>query len=172
MMRRRRELTTGERSVAAMGGAMVSALVVTPLDVAKTRMQVATAEGTMFGTMTRIAYKEGVPALWTGTGVAMAHAVPTVGCYLLIYDGLKKQLDNSGFASSWTPLFCGIGARSIAVLLSAPLEQMRTRMQAAKQSTQLNGGSQFQAVWQSMAKELRAGGIMRLWGGLAPYFFR
>jgi hypothetical protein len=66
-----RELTISERSVAAMGGAMVSALVVTPLDVAKTRMQVAASQGTMFGTLRGILYKEGIGSLWTGAGVAM-----------------------------------------------------------------------------------------------------
>lgn len=71
---------------------MVSALVVTPLDVAKTRLQMSHGSRSMLGMMRHIVRAEGISHLWTGTSVAMVHAIPTVGVYLLIYDTTFQTL--------------------------------------------------------------------------------
>jgi hypothetical protein len=53
------ELTQRQRATAAMGGAMISAVVVTPLDVAKTRLQISLNNRSMFGTVQQIVRNEG-----------------------------------------------------------------------------------------------------------------
>ena len=72
------ELTLAQRSSAAMGAAMISAIVVTPLDVAKTLQQVSDGGKSLslWGAIRRIARREGVAKLWRGTGLSMATAVP------------------------------------------------------------------------------------------------
>lgn len=49
-----------------------------------------------------------------------------VGVYLPLYDYLLAQLSGLGWAA---PLVTGATARTVAVLLTSPLELLRTRMQ-------------------------------------------
>ena len=78
-----RELTLAQRSTAAMGAAMVSSVIITPLDVAKTLQQVSKQPVSLRGAFSRIIKREGVRKLWRGTGLMMVTAVPTVGVYLV-----------------------------------------------------------------------------------------
>ncbi|KAK2078259.1 hypothetical protein QBZ16_004128 [Prototheca wickerhamii] len=74
----------------------------------------------------RIARGEGLRALWRGTGVSLAMSVPMVGIYLPLYDALLSL----GQGAAWAPLAAGTLSRTAAVLVTAPLELARTRLQA------------------------------------------
>jgi solute carrier family 25 protein 39/40 len=166
------ELTLAQRSSAAMGAAMISAIVVTPLDVAKTLQQVSDGGKSLslWGAIRRIARREGVAKLWRGTGLSMATAVPAVGVYLVVYDKTHAALKqtphygaSAGFASI-APLLSGVAARTVAVCLSAPLELARTRVQAPMSTTavgnaaQGSGGRRVGAAAAAAAVESRGGG--------------
>uniref|UniRef100_A0A0D9Y5F4 Mitochondrial carrier protein n=1 Tax=Oryza glumipatula TaxID=40148 RepID=A0A0D9Y5F4_9ORYZ len=115
-----------ERAVAAAGAAVVSAVLVNPLDVAKTRLQ-AQAAGVVYN-------PEGVFRLWRGTAASLALAVPTVGIYLPSYDLLRNWIEEYSDHSfpklrPYAPLIAGSVARSLACITCSPIELARTRMQ-------------------------------------------
>ncbi|CAL5223837.1 g6417 [Coccomyxa viridis] len=195
------ELTFKERSFAAGGASIISALVVNPLDVVKTRMQTQrTGEalrpvgmpltpnmavsgcppacahlgnpdcgiyrGTFDG-MRKIARREGFAALWRGTDIAFLMAIPTVGIYLPLYDHCLARL--WGPTGMYAPLLAGSIARMVAVMCSAPLELMRTRMQAFLHPSQekiLSGAAPKPPS--SMFAHLPAASSSSLYGRVTP----
>jgi len=153
--------TVQQRAIAAMGGACVSVVFVTPLDVVKTRLQTSQGNSSTFAMVRSVARQEGILALWRGIGLATLSAVPTVGIYLLVYEQLKHDIGTSKRVdSTFIPLFSGVGARAVAVMLSAPLENARTIAQARE------------GAWQHMQLELHRQGVRVLWRGFWPYLAR
>ncbi|KAF5189297.1 Mitochondrial carrier protein [Thalictrum thalictroides] len=144
-----------ERSISAGAAAVLSAILVNPLDVAKTRLQAQAAgvsyshrhprglkSNTYSGTLDvfyKVVRQEGLGKLWRGTNAALALAIPTVGIYLPCYDIFRNWIEeftiqNAPFMSPYAPLVAGSLARSLACISCYPIELARTRMQAFKQS--------------------------------------
>eukprot|EP00268_Persea_americana_P017500 TRINITY_DN1843_c0_g2_i2.p1 TRINITY_DN1843_c0_g2~~TRINITY_DN1843_c0_g2_i2.p1 ORF type:complete len:383 (-),score=69.73 TRINITY_DN1843_c0_g2_i2:659-1807(-) len=149
-----------ERVFAAAGAAFLSAIIVNPLDVAKTRLQ-AQAAGVPYtppqhyfsrhiasigpnmykGTMDvffKVIRQEGLARLWRGTNAGLALAIPTVGIYLPCYDILRNWIEEFTTQSApkftpYAPLVAGSIARSLACIACSPIELARTRMQAYKE---------------------------------------
>ena len=146
---------------------MVSSVIITPLDVAKTLQQVSTQPMSLRGAFAHIIKREGVRKLWRGTGLMMATAVPTVGVYLVAYDDVLarlKQQNSFAVPSSVAPLCAGVTARTVAVMLSAPLELRRTRVQAPRAALATDGGGE--RPMQSKARSsLSMNSIARAWRG-------
>ncbi|GAB4824221.1 hypothetical protein N2152v2_011267 [Parachlorella kessleri] len=85
--------------------------------------------GTLDG-LRKIARTEGLAVLWRGTDVALMMAIPMVGIYLPLYDYLVAELQQRQVGVT-APLWAGTLARTAAVFCTAPLELVRTRLQAA-----------------------------------------
>lgn len=124
------------RFLAAAGASFISTIVVNPFDVAKTRIQEYAADPTrikrvpgMWKTIRRVSRREGVGALWRGTGVALSMAVPSVGLYFPLYDYLlAKCRDDVGMPGDSGPLVAGALARCFTTLLCTPVEIVRMRI--------------------------------------------
>jgi len=145
-----------------MGGAIVSAFIVTPLDVVKTRLQASPTRGVgTYRMMANIVSREGMRALWNGLGLTIVNAVPTVGVYLFTYDLAKEHLlTTSNVNTASIPVLAGVLARTIAVVLSAPIENARTMAQASDGS------------WRQLQDAVRSRGVRTLWRGFWPYLAR
>ncbi|KAL6569593.1 Carrier protein, mitochondrial [Orobanche minor] len=114
------ELSFGERAFSAVGAAFISALVVNPLDVVKTRLQaqalpefmhVSSSARAPVGTQPacspdcaryrgtldvfyKIIKQEGLSRLWRGTNASLALAIPSVGIYMPLYDIFRNYLED------------------------------------------------------------------------------
>ncbi|XP_026404114.1 mitochondrial carrier protein MTM1-like isoform X1 [Papaver somniferum] len=162
----------GERVFSAAGAAVISAILVNPLDVVKTRLQAQAAGvpyshqhyhihsrtrsiGPYKGTLdvfSKIVRQEGFIRLWRGTNAALALAIPTVGIYLPCYDIFRNRIqaltaDHAPHLTPYAPLVAGAVARSLACISCYPIELARTRMQASKE---LKNGVKPPGVWKTL----------------------
>ncbi|KAI3851723.1 hypothetical protein MKX03_034354 [Papaver bracteatum] len=162
----------GERVFSAAGAAVISAILVNPLDVVKTRLQAQAAGvpyshqqhrihshmgsvGPYNGTLDvfcKIVRQEGFIRLWRGTNAALALAIPTVGIYLPCYDIFRNRIealtaDHAPHLTPYAPLVAGAVARSLACISCYPIELARTRMQASKE---LKNGVKPPGVWKTL----------------------
>eukprot|EP01025_Chloroclados_australasicus_P033527 TRINITY_DN3422_c0_g1_i1.p1 TRINITY_DN3422_c0_g1~~TRINITY_DN3422_c0_g1_i1.p1 ORF type:complete len:336 (-),score=50.34 TRINITY_DN3422_c0_g1_i1:854-1825(-) len=91
-----------------------------------------------FDAMLKIVRREGFFVLWRGTGAVMMAQIPLVGIYMPLYESLLEQFTPS--MGNYAPLAAGSVARSVSVLCVAPLELIRTRIQANKAPMGLGSG--------------------------------
>jgi len=176
-----RNLTTHAQRhlLAASVGGLVTALVVCPFDVVKTRMQVGTPaskavvqqryNGTL-DALGKIARTEGFLSLWRGLGPALMMAVPNAVIYFNSYEFFKKKITESEqMPSAVIPLLAGSTARVIAVATLSPLELLRTNMQALDFRRMKEKGMTTFGVFSRL---LGKSGLKGLWTGLGPTLVR
>jgi Ca2+-binding EF-hand superfamily protein len=126
-------------AVAGLGGA-TGWLAVHPLDVAKTRAQLAGKGGAgLFGTLRSVFAKEGIAGLHGGLSAALTrqftYTTARIGLYDVLRDAGKASLPpgavDDGTASGFAfKLGCGLAAGGIAAAASCPVEVSLVRMQA------------------------------------------
>ncbi|XP_058100233.1 mitochondrial carrier protein MTM1-like isoform X2 [Magnolia sinica] len=137
-----------ERSFSAAGAAVLSAILVNPLDVAKTRLQAQAA---------------GVPYSPPNHQMSrcMASLGPsTVGIYLPCYDIFRNWIEeftaqNAPTLTPYAPLVAGSLARSLACITCSPIELARTRMQAYKE---FQIGAKPPGMWKTLVGALSSVG--------------
>ena len=155
--------------------------------------------GTLDG-IVKIARHEGLPRLYSGLQPTLIMAVPNTVLYFTCYDELKHRLHalslalagGSGKAQGdspmWVHMLSGSIARTIAVVTVAPIEYVRTRVQAgitpaaspAPTSTSVSGapvqappGRQPGSLWSTLAAACRGeGGVLTLYRGVVPTLLR
>lgn len=178
------------RIVSAGLGSLLTALALTPLDVAKTRQQVAAAanlsdvsvvaqirplshrlpptSGTL-ATILSVARAEGVLALWSGFSASMVIALPSAVLYYAAYDGMRDSLraeaPPGSVVHALAPMLAGMGGRTVTAAVVSPLELLRTRAMALQPS----GGDSALAV---LRREVAQAGPRVLWRGLTPTLLR
>ncbi|GAY51383.1 mitochondrial carrier protein MTM1 [Citrus sinensis] len=159
-----------ERAFSAAGAAIVSAVIVNPLDVAKMLSDMRNSpsctcavpgtepapecnryKGTL-DLFYKVVRQEGFARLWRGTYASLALSVPTVGIYLPCYDGFRNLMENfttgnAPMLTPYVPLVAGSVARSLACISCYPIELARTRMQAF---TETQSGVKPPGVWKTL----------------------
>jgi hypothetical protein len=145
----------------SIGASVMVAVTTTPLEIVKTRLQIAPAnfhqksKGPLFpnrmsshgkdgnrmlpmnlssldsakyhrpgplNVIKTILKQKGISGLWTGTGAAIIHAVPSVSIYLVCYEQLKAKFEEIKTPSALTPVLAGALSRSISVLITVSAE--------------------------------------------------
>jgi hypothetical protein len=71
-----------------------------------------------FNVLKTILQTKGISGLWTGTGSAIIHAVPSVSIYLVCYEQLKAKFEEIETPNALTPVLAGALSRSISVLIT------------------------------------------------------
>lgn len=84
----------------------------------------------MWSTLRCIVQQEGYMVLWRGVYTSMLISVPMVGLYMPLYDYLRTTMPSD---SAYAPPVAGVASRTLAVFCVAPLELVRTRIQASKE---------------------------------------
>lgn len=122
--------------MASSVSSLLTAAVITPFDVITRRMQ-ATAVGSAlrergaWAATRTIVRAEGVRALYRGLVPTLALLLPSNAMYFPLYESLRDRLERAGGESARVsaPLVAGMAARSMVVLVTAPVEYVRTNMQ-------------------------------------------
>lgn len=193
-------ITPLQQMVASCSGAIITSLVVTPLDVVKIRLQAQKnpfpkgkcfvycnglmdhicvcengnskawykAPGHFAGTLdafVKIVRGEGITALWSGLPPTLVMAVPATVLYFTCYDQLRAVLSvKMGDYAQMAPLFAGALARVGAATVVSPVELIRTKLQAQKQS--------YRELTSCIRSAVQSEGWLSLWRGLGPTLLR
>ncbi|XDV40765.1 hypothetical protein PO909_009773 [Leuciscus waleckii] len=194
------DITPFQQMMASCSGAVITSLLVTPLDVVKIRLQAQSnpfpkgkcfvycnglmdhicvcengnskawykAPGRFNGTLDafiKIIRMEGIRSLWSGLPPTLIMAVPATVIYFTCYDQLCAVFKvRMGDRSDLAPLFAGAIARVGSATVISPLELIRTKVQAEKQSYR-----ELSAVIRSA---LHSEGWRSLWRGWGPTLLR
>ncbi|CAF3831437.1 unnamed protein product [Adineta steineri] len=155
----------------ATSGVLVSVLV-SPLDVLKTRIQVkrlpkGVPDTPFLVVIYRLAQREGFRAFYKGLGVTMLGYVPNWAIYFSTYQWSKKQyasILSSGHYENdvLTNLLSSITAGAVANTVIAPMWTIRTRMM-----TQSNYDD-YRNAFDAARKIYRTEGLYALYRGLVP----
>ena len=122
---------------------------------------------------------EGATAFWAGLRPTLLMAVPSTVLYMGAYEHIRDAIQaaaarrrngGGGALASLAPMLAGGSARVVTVVVAAPLELLRTRMQAAPAGGAAGGaaggvGGALRAV---VAEE----GVLALWRGLSATLLR
>ncbi|CAO3693479.1 unnamed protein product [Rhizopus stolonifer] len=97
-------------------------------------------------------------------------ALPSTAIYYVGYDHIRDYTSDSQFKGTfldtYSPLWAGGLARTIAGLVVSPLELFRTRMQSAE------GAQGVSVVWRGVREMIHREGTKALWRGLLPTMLR
>jgi solute carrier family 25 folate transporter 32 len=166
----------------------VAAAFVCPLDVVKTRLQVAPpgqGYATLHGSLATIVREEGARGLYRGLGPTLFALLPNWAVYFSVYERLKARLRPPGSGSGGSgaaaeaPLAhatAAAGAGAATVLATNPLWVAKTRLQvqtAASLRASLPASAGWTAhpysgTWACLHRIAREEGLRGLYSGLGP----
>ncbi len=129
----------------------------------------ASANATTMGVLTSIARNEGIFALWDGLRPTLLMSVPNTMLYMVLYDELSHNIfpDLLGWSMEFSAVIAGGASRVVSGTVVAPLELIRTQMQA--QSGAAEGGILAKVRMNVQSSEA---GYLSLWRGLSPTLWR
>lgn len=159
------------------GGAsgMTAMCFMQPVDVVKTRLQLAAASGATGGTSPFAIVKEiiatrGVGGMWAGLSAGLlrqaTYTTGRLGAYRALTDRVAERDQKTGKALPLplaTKAGCGLVAGAFGATVGCPAEVALIRLQAA------GGGASLGGV---VASAVRNDGILSLWTGVGPTIAR
>lgn len=139
--------------------------------------------------LNHIARREGPAGLYRGLDVALLMAVPSTVLYYTVYDDMLERLEAAGGGKILSPITSGASARIIATIFMAPLELVRTRVQAERASSSSGdtlagmlrgrqaesrglGGLPLAQVGRAVSNVVREEGFLALWRGVGTTMWR
>jgi len=151
--------------VSASSGAVATAFVVAPFDVVKTRIHIEPTSSPR-RVLTTVLRQEGVGALWSGLRPSLLMTVPASVIYFSAYEHIRMAVasDERG-SEEIAPVLAAAGAKLLASTATAPLELMRTRMQADRAFAQ-------EGIVGGATALVRREGLSALFKGLGPTLIR
>lgn len=115
----------------------------------------------------KIVKHEGLLTLFRGLPPSLILSVPSSVIYFTSYEHLKEFFaTNTGLGIIGVPIFSGFGARVVTASFTAPLELIRTNLQATPPDKHNKG-------WIRLASNIiNKAGYRQLWVGLPPTILR
>ena len=150
--------------LAGSGTAMMTSFLFTPLDVIRVHQQNQTGllhpAPSGFKILRDVVTNEGITKLWRGLPPQLLVAIPSMGGYFALYEYFKKGLLPHMDSSSAT-IVSGALARIVVACVGAPVELLKTNMQANR------------AVhWRHVVSNATKLSYTKLWRGLTPTLVR
>ena len=154
------ELNT--RITSASIGSIITSAFVTPMDTVKVRQQLKNV--TSITVVKEIIRNEGFTSLWKGLAPTLVMSIPANVVYYVSYDYLRDYFQTYIPLTS-SSLLAGIIGRSTVVMIGAPFELLRTRLQAehtlpSKETIRI------------LLKESRESNFRMLFRGAVPTLYR
>lgn len=160
----------------------VTTILLQPLDVAKTRMQMSMAFSRTVGidtklknapnsgmnaTLKAVLKLEGVRGLWRGLVPSLMRNMFGAGLYFVTLSNLKSLLRSAdGTLSVGSTLLAGASARSLSACILCPLSVTKTRFEA------MELGGKYNSVFNALVTIARKEGMAGLFAGLLPTIVR
>lgn len=162
-----------------MTAGMIGSVVGTPAEVCLIRM---TSDGrlpveqrrgytSVANALIRIVREEGVFTLWRGCAPTVGRAVVLNCAQLASYSQFKDSFKTSlGMQDGIGLHFCAsMCSGFISTVASMPVDIVKTRVQNMKI---IDGKPEFKGAMDCFAKLVRNEGVLALWSGFLPYYFR
>lgn len=154
---------------------MGATVIVQPLDLVKTRMQISGVGGAKkeykntFDALTKILKNEGVRGIYKGLGAALLRQATYTTTRLGVYTGLNDYYKNStGKAPNlFISMGLGMGAGACGAFVGTPAEISLIRM-TADGRLPLAERRNYTGVFNALARMVREEGVMTLWRGCVP----
>ena len=164
--------TVAERFTAGGVAGAIAQVVVYPLEICKTRLALSpqgTYMGGVAGCLRAIARAEGVGALYQGLSASLMGIMPYAGIDLAVNSLLKERVASAYAMRGQEPavsavLTCGMLSSSVAMVITYPLNLVRTRLQASG----MPGSPCFDGPIDCLQQTVRGGGLRALYAGLLP----
>ncbi len=165
-VKRIKHTSVGRDVTASMVAGALAALVVTPFDVVTRRVQAGDFATSRIA-LASLLRNDGVVALFRGIGPTLSMFVSTNALYFPVYEQLRTRLRSSTTIGDGpiAPFLAGTIARVAVATLSAPLEYLRTHMQAQRAPSQGTGTI-------AVLRVLLRSGAGNLFSGLGPTLWR
>lgn len=121
----------------------------------------------------KIAADEGIHTLYRGLGLSLVMAIPSNVVYFSGYEFLRDSSPLKHDYPIINPLLCGSIARIIAATTVAPLELIKTRVQAVPSTgNSITSSEIFKMVVRNTLNEIRVEGVGTIFKGLGLTLWR
>ncbi|ODV85684.1 hypothetical protein CANARDRAFT_7062 [[Candida] arabinofermentans NRRL YB-2248] len=128
-------------------------------------------KGTFQG-ISRIATQEGFGTLYRGLSLGLIMAVPSNMVYFSGYEFLRDSSPLKDGFPIINPLLCGSVARIMAATSVAPLELIKTRLQAVPSSSTSKSSDIMRMVLNNSLRDIQKKGVMSIFKGLQLTLWR
>ncbi|KAH8120424.1 mitochondrial carrier [Phellopilus nigrolimitatus] len=116
-----------------------------------------------------IARTHGVHSLWRGLGPTLWRDVPFSGIYWANYEQLKGVLRKHGREGASAAFASGAVSGTLASLITAPFDTIKTRRQALVMTSTIGGSPQISTSLVAVLRDvIRTEGVAALFAGLTP----
>uniref|UniRef100_A0A7S1YIF7 Mitochondrial carrier protein n=1 Tax=Sexangularia sp. CB-2014 TaxID=1486929 RepID=A0A7S1YIF7_9EUKA len=161
-----------EKLAASVVGGVLTALATNPFDIVTRRVQAGGAHTSAVTIARNIIRSEGTLGLWRGLGPTLLLTVPGTAFYFTAYSMIRETVAQRPGMSDravtvWVPLLAGPCARAATVVAVAPLELVRTNVQAFARDAAVDDGT-----YRMLQSIVRTQGIRGLTTGLVPTLWR
>ena len=164
-------------------GSSISEVVVMPMDVMKTRLQMQGADGTsqyrgLWDCFMKIVRQEGVPALYKGIEPALARQVVYGGLRYGLYVPIRNLIGvNEGTPKEEIPFIkkfiAGGGAGGIASVITNPTDLIKVRLQVdGFKAAEIGYKPKYKNMMDCIGQTWKEEGLLGFWKGSGPNLTR
>lgn len=135
-----------------------------PMELAKSRVQVSSESKTPFECLKTIYNNHGLKGVFRGLNMTIAREVPAFGTYFWTYEFLTRDEDSSSPISTSSMMLAGGTAGALSWFVIYPIDVLKSRMQI--------DDAKYKNSIDCLRKSISAEGYGFLYRGLAPTILR
>ncbi|KAI9299001.1 mitochondrial carrier [Neoconidiobolus thromboides FSU 785] len=145
----------------------ISATIISPLELFRTRLQSASKGQTykdVSKEILKMVQQQGIRSLWSGLTPTLWRDIPFSGIYWTGYEYLKKELNQQGslklspFSNSF---ISGASSGILAAIITTPFDVLKTRTQVSNKKNSIS-------TFKMMNKIIKREGVKELFSGVIP----